>query len=124
MASIRKKNNSAIWFACYRLATGKTNPTGRPIWRRVQRSTGTTDPERALAMAQALDRAAEATAARLWSKAAKRKFTAELDAIARGEVTVRASSTRCAANAPSAPTAQAEFPFSAPAESSSPDPSL
>jgi hypothetical protein len=85
MASIRKKKNSANWFACYRIPTGRILRNGRPSFRRVQRSTGTQDPVRARAIAAAFDRAAVTAAERQWTRAARRRLTAEIDAIVRAK---------------------------------------
>lgn len=81
MASVALKGRSSNWFACYKLPTGKTDEKGDPIYRRVQRSAGTTDKQRALQMAISFERAAVAAAEKRWTENAGRKFLAELNAL-------------------------------------------
>lgn len=81
VASVRKKSGSAYWFACYKLPTGRLKANGKPIFRRVQRSTGTSDESRATQMAISFERAAVMAAEKRWSDQAARRFLAELNAV-------------------------------------------
>lgn len=81
MASVALKGRSSNWFACYKLPTGKNDAEGNPIFRRVQRSTGTSDKARALQIAISFERAAVAAAEKRWTENAGRKFLAELHAL-------------------------------------------
>lgn len=82
MASVRKKKGSANWFACFVLPTGHTDGKGRAILRRVQRSTGLTDRERALQVAITYERAARAAVEKRWVESSARRFLAEINALA------------------------------------------
>lgn len=82
MASVRKKAGSAHWFACFKLPTGATDKNGALVMRRVQRSTGVTDKDRALQIAITYERAAGAAAERRWAEKSARRFLAEISAIA------------------------------------------
>lgn len=81
MASVRLKKTSEHWFACYKIPTGKNDGRGLPIFRRVQRSTGTGDKDRAQQMAISFERAAVAAAEKRWSENAGRRLLAELNAL-------------------------------------------
>lgn len=81
MASVRQKSGSASWFACYRLPTGRIDAKGRPVFRRVQRSTGTEDRSRALQLAISYERIAELAAEKQLTERAARAFLAEVSAI-------------------------------------------
>jgi integrase len=81
MASVRLKKNSEHWFACYKVPTGKLDARGLPVFRRVQRSTGTDDKERAQQMAISFERAAVAAAEKRWSERAGRRLLSELSAL-------------------------------------------
>ncbi|MEO6244251.1 MAG: hypothetical protein ABIQ12_02340, partial [Opitutaceae bacterium] len=81
MASVRLKPHSAHWFACFRLATGDHTPSGAPVFRRVQRTTGPGDKSRALQLALTYERAATLAAERRFTEVAARKFLAEIRAI-------------------------------------------
>ena len=63
------------------MPTGKLDARGLPVFRRVQRSTGTADKERAQQMAISFERAAVAAAEKRWTENAGRKFLAELNAL-------------------------------------------
>lgn len=86
MASVRLKAGSAHWFACFALPTGRLGANGRPIMRRVQRSTGTADKSRALQMAITFERAAIAASEKRWNEQAAQRFVAELSALASVQV--------------------------------------
>jgi integrase len=75
MASLRKKDRSPFWFACYTLPDG----------RRTQRSTGTSDRRKALALAVKYEQAADAAAAGRFTEAAARRVIADIYAIANAE---------------------------------------
>lgn len=81
MASVRLRKTSDNYFACYKLPTGKNDARGMPVFRRVQRSTGTTDKARAQQMAISFERAAIAAGEKRWTENAGRKFLAELNAL-------------------------------------------
>lgn len=82
MASVRLKASSEHWFACFKIPTGRVDAKGRAMFRRVQRSTGTTDKTRALQLAISYERAAELAAERRWVEQSARNFLAEINAIA------------------------------------------
>jgi integrase len=82
MSSVRKKAGSVYWFACYKIPTGKFNTKGEPIFRRVQRSTGTTDETRAEQLATSYERAAILAAEKRWTDQSARRFLAEINALA------------------------------------------
>jgi integrase len=82
MASVRQKDGSAYWFACYKLPTGKFSIDGKPIFRRVQRSTGTSDKTRAEQLATSFERAAILASERRWTDQSARQFLAEINALA------------------------------------------
>ncbi|HZI32326.1 MAG TPA: tyrosine-type recombinase/integrase [Candidatus Binatia bacterium] len=75
MASLRKKDRSPFWFACYTLPDG----------RRTQRSTGTTERRKALALAVKYEQAADAAAAGRFTEAAARRVIADIYALANAE---------------------------------------
>lgn len=81
MASVRKKAGSSHWFACFKMPTGATAENGAIVMRRVQRSTGVIDKDRALQIAITYERAAVAAAERRWAEKSARRFLAEISAI-------------------------------------------
>lgn len=81
MASVRKKDGSSHWFACFNMPTGATDKNGAIVMRRVQRSTGIADKDRALQIAITYERAAVAAAERRWTEKSARRFLAEIAAI-------------------------------------------
>ena len=81
MASVRARSTSSHWFACFKIPTGQADAKGRPIFRRVQRSTGTDDKAKALQIAISYERAAIAAAEKRWGEASARRFLAEIEAI-------------------------------------------
>jgi hypothetical protein len=83
MASLRKKDRSPFWFACYTLPDG----------RRTQRSTGTTEKRKALALAVKYEQAARDAGAGRFTEAAARRVIADIYAFANTE-TMSNSTTR------------------------------
>jgi integrase len=81
MASVRLKAGSAVWFACYKLPTGAIDGKGRPVFRRVQRSTGLEDKTRARQLAESYERAAMLAGQKRFTEQAARSFLAEISAI-------------------------------------------
>lgn len=81
MASVKRFPGSANWYACYKLATGDVSERGRPVFRRVQRSTGTTERDTALQLAISLERAARLVAEKRWVEQMGHRFLREIDAI-------------------------------------------
>lgn len=83
MASLRKKDRSPFWFACYTLPDG----------RRTQRSTGTSERRKALALAVKYEQAARDAGAGRFTEAAARRVIADIYALANTEAMPN-SSTR------------------------------
>jgi integrase len=81
MASVRLKKGSSVWFACYKMPTGKQDAKGRPVFNRVQRSSGTSDRTKAQQIAISYERAAIAASERQWTERSARQFLAELNAL-------------------------------------------
>lgn len=81
MASVRLKSTSSHWFACFKMPTGQVDGKGRPVFRKVQRSTGTDDKMKALQIAISYERAAIAAGEKRWSESAARRFLSEIEAI-------------------------------------------
>jgi hypothetical protein len=81
VASVRLKPGSSRYFACYKLPTGANDAKGRPIFRRVQRSTGTTDKSRAEQLAVSYERVAILAGEKRFSLNAAHKFLAEIKAV-------------------------------------------
>ena len=75
MASLRKKDRSPFWFACYTLPDG----------RRTQRSTGATDKRTALTVALKFDAAAREAGAGRFIESRARKVIAEIYALANAD---------------------------------------
>lgn len=84
MASLRKKDRSPFWFACYTLPDG----------RRTQRSTGTSDKRKALCIALKYEDAARAAAQGRFIESRARKAIADIYALANAEALP--NSTSCA----------------------------
>jgi integrase len=76
MASLRKKDRSPFWFACYALPDG----------RRTQRSTGTDDKRKALTIAIKYEDAAREAAAGRFIESRARKVIADIYTLANTEV--------------------------------------
>ena len=76
MASLRKKDRSPFWFACYSLPDG----------RRTQRSTGTEDKRKALTIAIKYEDAAREAAAGRFIESRARKVIADIYTLANTEV--------------------------------------
>lgn len=81
MASVRPRRESKFWSACFKIPTGKIDAKGRIIFRRVQRSTGTTDRSRAEQLAISYERVAVLAAEKQFTENAARKFLQEITAI-------------------------------------------
>lgn len=82
MASVRLKPTSPYWFACYKIPTGRSHPrTGRPLFRRVQRTTGTSDRSRAVQLAVSFERVAILASERALTQRAATAFLAEVAAL-------------------------------------------
>lgn len=81
MASIKQFPGSSNWYACYKLPTGKTGLNGKPIYKRIQRTTGTDDKARALQAAIGYEQAAVAAATGKWNDDSAKKFLNEISAI-------------------------------------------
>jgi|ERR1035437_1575332 integrase len=75
MASLRKHPRSPFWFACFTLADG----------RRTQRSTGTSDKRKALAIALKYDDAARESAAGRFTESRARKVISDIYALTNTE---------------------------------------
>jgi integrase len=63
------------------MPTGGIDDKGKPVFRRVQRSTGTDDKTKALQLAISYERAAIAAAEKRWGENSARRFLAEVEAI-------------------------------------------
>ena len=87
MASVKKFPFSAMWYACFKMPTGHFGPGGRPLFKRVQRTTGLTDKDRALQLAISYERAAREVAEKRSVEKTARRFLAELQVIAGFEIT-------------------------------------
>ena len=83
MASLRKKDRSPFWFACYTLPDG----------RRTQRSTGTPDKRKALGLALKYEDASREAVAGRFIESRARRVIADIYALANAEVLPN-SSTR------------------------------
>ena len=83
MASLRKKDRSPFWFACYTLPDG----------RRTQRSTGTPDKRKALGLALKYEDAAREAGAGRFIEARARRVIADIYALANAEVLPNSSNT-------------------------------
>lgn len=81
MASVKKFPGSSVWYACYKLPTGQFGPSGRPHFKRVQRSTGLCDKERALQLAISYERVAMEVAHKRSMETAARRLLLELQVI-------------------------------------------
>lgn len=82
MASVRLKSGSSHFFACFNIPTGAVDArTGAPVFRRVQRTTGTTDRARALQLAMSYERLACLAAEQKLTQRAARAFLAEVAAL-------------------------------------------
>lgn len=81
MASVRPRLGTSYLYACYKLPTGEVDAKGKPIFRRVQRSTGLTDPTRALQLALSYERAAILAGEKRFTEQAARNFLAEIRAV-------------------------------------------
>ncbi len=81
MASVKRFTGSSYWYACYKLPTGQVDYRGRPVFRRVQRSTGTTDRGRALQLAISYERAATLVAEKRWTEQSAHRFLTEINAL-------------------------------------------
>lgn len=86
MASVKQFPGSANWYACYKMPTGQIDTRGRPVFKRLQRSTGTTDKSRAHQMAIAYERAADLAAHKRWTEQSAHKFLAEITAVSGIEI--------------------------------------
>jgi integrase len=82
MASLRKKDRSPFWFACYTLPDG----------RRTQRSTGTPDKRKALGLALKYEDAAREAVAGRFIESRARRVIADIYALANAEVLPNSSS--------------------------------
>lgn len=81
VASVKKRPKTSFFVACYKLPTGKLDARGRPIFRRVQRSTGTADESRALQLAISYERAAQLAGEQRFTERAAHAFLAEVRAV-------------------------------------------
>jgi integrase len=81
MASIKLFPDSALFYACFKLPTGQKRPDGTPIYRRVQRTTGTADRSKALQIALSLEQASVLAAEGKWQDKSAGRFLAELSAL-------------------------------------------
>lgn len=81
MASVRLKGSSSHWFACFKLPTGAVSDKGHPLYRRVQRSTGTADQSRAQQLSISYERAAVLAGEKRWTENSARKFLREISAV-------------------------------------------
>lgn len=82
MASVTRPRGALVWIASFRMPTGESNERGRPMFQRVQRSTGVTDRSRALQIAVSYERAAGLTAEKRWADENARQFLAEISVLA------------------------------------------
>jgi len=87
MASVKLFPGSVKWYACYKMPTGKINEKGRPIFKRLQRSTGTSDESRAKQLAISYERAANLVTEKRWTQQSASRFLTEINAISGIEVT-------------------------------------
>lgn len=85
MASVRLKPGSAHYFACFKMPSGRLDAKGREVFRRVQRSTGTSDQSRALQLALSYERVAVLAAERRFTERAAKNFLAEVRALTQVE---------------------------------------
>lgn len=81
MASVKQFPGSPNWYACYKMPTGQLRRDGKPLFRRVQRSTGTADKSRALQLAISYERAALLAAEKRWVERSAQQFLAEIQVI-------------------------------------------
>lgn len=81
MASVRLKKGSSHYFACFKMPARSTDAKGNPVYRRVQRSTGSSDRSRALQLAISYERAAVLAAEKRWTESAARNFLREISAV-------------------------------------------
>lgn len=63
------------------MPTGERDACGRPVFRRVERTTGVIDRSRALQIALSYERAATAVAEKRWSEDAARQFLTEISVL-------------------------------------------
>jgi integrase len=81
MASVKKFVGSERWYACYKMPTGKVNARGRPLFKRLQRSTGTTDKDKALQIAISHERVSKLVGEKSWNEYSAQRFLSEISAI-------------------------------------------
>lgn len=79
MASVKQMRPDGPFYLCYKSPTGRLDAAGRPVFRRVQASSGLYDKKKALMLAISYQEIAEAAAARRFTEAMARNF---LDRIA------------------------------------------
>lgn len=89
MASIKKFPNSDNWFACYKLPTGRLGANGRPVYKRVQRTTGTPDKGKAMQTAISYEAASVAAATGAWNDDTAKRFLTEISAITHVKIVSR-----------------------------------
>lgn len=70
-----------MWFACYKSPLGTVDARGRPRFKRIQRSTGTTDKAKAHQIAISYERAGVAASEKSWTEHSARRFLKELSGI-------------------------------------------
>ena len=87
VASVKRFPGSENWYACYKVPTGQVDFKGRPVFRRLQRSTGVSDRGRALQLAITHERAAVLVAEKRWSEQSAHRFLTEINAISGVAVT-------------------------------------
>jgi integrase len=81
MASVKRFDGSPFWYACFSVPTGKLDERGRPVQKRVQRTTGEADKGKALQIALSFERAGTLAGTGQMDEAAARQFLAEIAAI-------------------------------------------
>lgn len=81
MASVKQFTGSKNWYACYKVPSGNLDCRGRPIFRRLQRSTGTDDRGRALQLAISFERASKLVVERRWSEQSANRFLMEINTL-------------------------------------------
>ena len=81
MASVKQFPGSKFWYACYKVPTGETNLKGRPVYRRVQRSTKLEDKEKAGQVATSFERASKLATGRDWAMSSAKTFLLEVSAL-------------------------------------------
>lgn len=74
MASVKQMRPGGPFYLCYKAPTGQFDSAGKPLFRRVQESSGLHDRKKALMLAISYEEVAEAAAARRFTEGMARNF--------------------------------------------------